>query len=391
MYGDGGNLWLQVSPSGSKSWIFRFMQGGRSREMGLGSTLAVSLVDARKRAADCRRKLSAGIDPIHERDAALAMQRLEAAKSVTFKHCAESYIEAHQSGWRNEKHISQWRNTLRDYTFPVFGNLPVSDVDTTLVVKVLEPLWGTKAETASRLRGRIESVLDWATVRGYRKGENPARWKGHLDHVLPNRAKITAVRHHAAMPFGEIGGLMAQLRTQAGTGARALEFTILTAARTAEVLLAQWSEVDFDHRLWTIPASRMKARKEHRVPLSEPALAVLSAMRHQAEGSYIFSSGRGPRPLSNMAMLSVLRRMDRADLTVHGFRSTFRDWAAEATSYPHEMAEMALAHTIGNKVEAAYRRGDLYQKRRRMMEDWASYCDQLEPPVAGIIPFRNVA
>ena len=391
MYGDGGNLWLQVSPSGSKSWIFRFMQGGRGREMGLGSALVVTLVDARKQASECRRQLSVGLDPIQQREAAITAVRLEAAKSVTFKKCAELYIAAHESGWSNEKHVSQWRNTLRDYAFPLIGDLPVSDVGLDLVVKVLEPIWHTKPETASRLRGRMESILDWATVRQYRKGENPARWKGHLDHVLPNRTKVAAVRHHAALPFGEIGRFMASLRAQEGIGARALEFTILTASRTTEALLAEWPEFDFIHRLWTVPASRMKASKEHRVPLSEATLRVLAVMREQSEGKYVFPGAKDKRPLSNMAMLAVLRRMERTDLTVHGFRSTFRDWVAEATTYSHEMAEMALAHTIGNKVEAAYRRGDLYQKRCRMMEEWATYCDEPEPRVAEVIHLRNIA
>ena len=388
MYADGGNLWLQVTSSGAKSWIFRFMQKGRSREMGLGSVISVSLMEARRLATDCRRQVVAGMDPIVQRDAAADAARVASARTVTFKDCAESYIAAHEAGWRNKKHASQWGNTLRDYAYPVIGNLPVADVDTALVHRVLDQIWRSKTETASRVRGRIESILDWARVRGYRTGDNPARWKGNLKHLLPSESEVTTVRHHPAMRFEEVGQFMVRLRGQSGTAAKALEFAILTATRTNETLGAQWSEFDLSQSLWTIPASRMKAGKEHRVPLSDAAMQVLEVMQAAKEGPYVFPGARSDRPLSNMALLGVLRRMQLSGVTVHGFRSTFRDWAAEATSYSHEIAEMTLAHTIPNKVEAAYRRRDLYQKRALMMQDWANYCGDPSPHIAEVIPLR---
>jgi integrase len=268
----------------------------------------------------------------------------------------------------------QWRNTLNSYASPVFGSLPVQAVDVALVMKALEPIWKTKPETASRLRGRIEAVLDWAAVRGYRRGENPARWRGHLDKLLPARAKIQKVEHHPALPYDEIADFIAVLQDQEGIAARALGFLILTATRTGEIIGTRWDEIDFENRIWVIPGARMKAGREHRVPLSGAALATLRQMNEIREGDFVFPGGKKGKPLSNMAMLSVLKRMGRDDLTAHGFRSTFRDWAAECTNFPREVVEMALAHTIENKVEAAYRRGDLFQKRRQLMEAWARFC-----------------
>lgn len=293
---------------------------------------------------------------------------------MTFDACAAAYIEAQEAAWRNPKHRQQWRNTLSTYASPVFGSLPVQAVDVGLVMKCLEPIWTTKPETASRLRGRIESILDWAAVRGYRRGDNPARWRGHLDKLLPARGKIRQVEHHSALPYSEIAEFLTALRAEEGVAARALEFLVLTATRTGEVIAARWDEVHLKEKVWVVPAVRMKAGREHRVPLSAAALAVLQQMREAREGEFIFPGGKAGRPLSNMAMLKVLRRMDRADLTAHGFRSTFRDWAAERTNFPREVAEMALAHTVSDKVEAAYRRGDLFQKRRQLMEAWARSC-----------------
>lgn len=292
---------------------------------------------------------------------------------MTFDACAAAYIGAHETGWRNAKHRDQWRNTLSTYANPVFGSRPVQAIDVGLVMKALEPIWQTKPETASRLRGRIEAVLDWATVRGYRQGDNPARWRGHLDKLLPARNKIRSVEHHAALPYDETAEFLAMLRSQEGIGARALEFLILTAARTGEVIGAQRDEIDLDEKVWIVPAARMKAGREHRVPLSPAAVAVLERMKESCEGDFVFPGGRRNKPLSNMALLAVLRRMGRGDLTAHGFRSTFRDWAAERTNFPREVAEAALAHTVGDKVEAAYRRGDLFDKRRQLMEAWARF------------------
>jgi integrase len=296
---------------------------------------------------------------------------------MTFRECAEAYIAAHKAGWRNPKHAAQWPSTLETYVHPVFGALPVQAVDVGLVMKALEPIWQTKPETASRVRGRIEAALDWATARGYRKGENPARWRGHLDKLLPARGKVRKVEHYPALCYVEMGDFIAGLREQGGVAPRALEFLILTATRTGEVIGARWEEFDLAEKLWTVPGARMKAGKEHRVPLSGRALAITDEMEAARinDHEFVFPGGKPRKPLSNMAMLKVLQRMGRGDLTAHGFRSSFRDWAAERTAFPHEVAEMALAHTVSDKVEAAYRRGDLFQKRRQLMEAWAKHCE----------------
>ena len=373
-HGDGGGLFLQVSARGSKSWVFRFKENGRLREMGLGATHTVTLAEARDKARNCRKLRLEGIDPIEARHAERAKAKLEAAKAMTFKACAERFIAAHKAGWRSPKSLTAWEGTLAAYVYPLFGSLPVQGIDTTLVMKSIEPMWAAKPETASRVRGRIESILDWATARGYRAGENPARWRGHLDNLLPAKTRVRRVEHHAALPYQEIAAFMAMLRGEDGNAARALEFAILTAARTGEVIGARWSEINISERLWTIPAERMKGGREHRVPLSSGALAIVEAVGTVRCGDFVFPGGKSNRPLSNMAFLMLLRRMGRSDLTVHGFRSTFRDWAAERTSFPAEVAEMALAHAVGDKVEAAYRRGDLFHKRRQLAEAWTRLC-----------------
>ncbi len=373
LYADGGGLYLQVTEAGAKTWIYRFMLKGRRRDMGLGALHTVSLAEAREEARRCRQLVREGVDPIDSRKEARLAARAATAKVMTFKQCAEAYLKAHEAGWQNAKHTAQWSSTLDRYAYPVMGELSVAAVDTGLVMKALEPIWSTKTETASRVRGRIEAILDWAIVRKYREGENPARWKGHLDHLLPARAKVQKAGHHAALPYDQMADFMKTLRAVDGTAARALEFAILTAARTGEVLGASWAEIDLEKRLWVIPPERMKAGREHRVPLSETALAVLKALNGR-EGP-VFKGGKADKPLSNMALLMTLRRMKRTDLTAHGFRSTFRDWVAECTDFPHEVAEMALAHAVGDKVEAAYRRGDLFEKRRKLMDDWAGYCE----------------
>ena len=377
-YADGGGLYLQVSASGAKSWVFRFKKDGRLREMGLGPTHTITLAEARDRATDCRKQRTLGIDPIDGRHGDRANAKLDAARAMTFRQCAEAYIEAHKPGWSNAKHAAQWPATLATYAYPVFGDLPVQAIDVSLVTKALEPIWNTKTETATRLRGRIEAVLDWATVRGYRQGDNPARWRGHLDKVLPPRAKVQKVQHHTALPYAEIGDFVVALRAQDSTSALALEFLILTAARTGEVIGATWTEIDFAEAVWIVPADRMKAKKEHRVPLPKPALAILQRLYAHCTGDYVFPGAKPKKPLSNMSMLKLLERMDRADLTVHGFRSSFRDWAAERTNFPREVAEHALAHSLPDKVEAAYRRGDLFDKRRKLMKAWANYCGTIE-------------
>jgi integrase len=372
-YCDGGGLYLQVSPARTRSWVYRFRRAGRLREMGLGPLLTVTLTDARARAALCRKLVLDGVDPIEARQKERAQQRVLEARTKTFDECTTAFIKANRVGWKNEKHVTQWENTLATYASPVIGHLPVRDIDTGLIVSVLDPIWQTKPETASRVRGRVESVLDWATAHRYREGENPARWKGHLDKILPARTKVRKVRHHA-LPYGEASAFMNALKEQDGLAARALELLILTATRTNEVIGVVRSEFDLERAMWTIPAERMKAERPHRVPLSASALVLVRTLLDGADGDLVFPGAKKGKPLSNMAMLTVLRRMKRDDLTVHGFRSTFRDWAAECTTYPNEMAEMALAHAVDDKVEAAYRRGDMFQRRRQMMDDWAMYC-----------------
>jgi integrase len=396
MLADGGGLYLQVTAEKdgtiNRSWIYRFATGKTKisrngfshnveRQMGLGSFPTISLADAREKALKARKLRDRGLHPIEVRDKERSALALEAARAISFDQCATAYLAAHRSGWRSIRHSEQWSHSLKRYVSPILGHLPVQAIDTALVIKTVEPLWTTKTETANRVRGRIEAVLDWAAARGYRQGENPARWRGHLDKLLPPRRKIHATKHYAALPYDEIGKFINAIRGRSGIPARALEFTILTAARTGEVIAAMWDEIDFRARVWTIPASRTKSQREHRVPLSSAAMAVLKQMSEVRQNEFVFPGDRRAG-VSNMAMDMLLRRMG-SDITVHGFRSTFRDWAAERTAFPREVAEMALAHAIPNVVEAAYRRGDLFEKRRRLMEAWADYCTKA--PSAGSV------
>lgn len=376
-HADGGNLYLFVRGE-SRTWVFRYTSPeGKRRNMGLGSSKSVTLARARELAAAYRGQVKdklAPVDPIETTKAAKAQRGVEQAKRMTFKECAEAYIEANRAGWKNAKHAAQWGSTLTNYAYPVIGDTPVALVETPLIVKILQPIWTTKTETASRLRGRIENVLDWAKVSGFRKEDNPARWRGHLDHILPAASKVAKVTHHAALPFKEINAFMPKLQEAAGLGARALELAILTATRSGEVRGATWAEIDLAEKVWTIPGERMKAGREHRVPLSTAAVKLLKALPRLNESELVFPSSKPNKALSDMTLTAALKRLDRSDLTAHGFRSTFRDWTAEATNYPREVAEMALAHTIEDAVEAAYRRGDLFEKRKAMMEDWARFC-----------------
>lgn len=377
MYCDGAGLYLRVTPEGARNWVLRYVLDRKPHWMGLGPASLYGLAEARAKALDARRKRHEGIDPIEARRAERARQRLDAAKAVTFGEVAALYIAAHRAGWRNEKHASQWEATLKTHAAPI-TSLPVQAVDTALVIKVLEPLWTTRPETASRLRGRIESVLDFAKVREFRDGENPARWRGHLAKLLPSRSKVRAVKHHAALPFAELPGFLVALRAQEGIAAHALEFAILTASRTGEIIGARWDEVDLLDKIWTVPAARMKAHREHRVPLSARALAILTemqAVRHDDhDDAFVFPGGKAGKPLSNMAFLMLLRRMGRGELTALGFRATFKTWSSERTSFQNEIVEASLAHAIGGKVEQAYMRGDLFEKRRRLMQQWATFC-----------------
>lgn len=375
-YCDGGGLYLQVSKSGSKSWIMRYTLAGKSVEMGLGSYQTFTLADARNRATAQRKLLTDDINPLDMKRNTQLARRMAEASIITFDAAAKAYIEANSPAWRNVKHGDQWRNTIATYASPVIGKLPVSKIDTAHILRILTPIWLEKTETAVRLRGRIEKVLDWAKAQGYRSGDNPAAWRGHLDAgLLPSPSKVADAGHHAALPWSEVGAFMVALRAMQGAGARAMEIIILTATRTSEVLNAKWSEMDLDAALWTIPKERMKSFKEHRVPLSAAVVTLLNAVKAEsAAGPYIFPGRKSDTALSNMTCLATLKRMGRSDLTVHGFRSTFRDWVSETTAYPRDVAEMALAHTIEDKSEAAYRRGDLIEKRRALMSDWAVHC-----------------
>lgn len=386
MYGDGAGLWLQVRSAKVRSWILRYALNGRARAMGLGSLDTVSLADARERARRARQFLLDGVDPIEKRDAERGQAKLDARKSITFKRCAELYVAAHRAGWRSAKHATQWQTTLETHAYPIIGDLSVQGIDTGLVVRVLEPIWTTKTETASRLRGRIEAVLNWAKTRGYRSGENPAAWKGHLENLLPAPGKVRQTVHLSALPYSEIGTFMAKLRAQEGVPARALEFAILTAGRTNEVLGARFDEIDAAG-VWTIPAERMKGGRQHRVPLSRAALAIVEKIR-KLGGEFIFPGAKAGKPISNNSMLIMLENMGRSDVTAHGFRSAFADWAAEQTNFPREIAEMALAHVVGSEVERAYRRSDFFEKRRRLMDQWATFCGTVAKP-GKVVPMRR--
>ncbi|MCG8049496.1 MAG: integrase arm-type DNA-binding domain-containing protein [Candidatus Thiodiazotropha endolucinida] len=371
-YEDGGGLRLVVSKSGAKKWVLRLTIYGKRREMGLGSYPDVGLGEAREDARKYRKRVKKGIDPIEER-------RIEKAGTPTFTTCAARYIQAHRRGWKNAKHARQWVSTLKTYARPEIGTKKVDVITTEDILKILQPIWTTKTETAKRLQGRIENILDYAAAHKYRDHLNPARWRGHLDKLLAKPSRVKEISHHPAMPYSEVPGFMMELATNGSTSALALQFLILTATRTSEVLQAKWDEIDQDKGVWSIPAERMKARREHRVPLSDAALNILAALTRLEGNPYLFPGSRHGRPLSNMALLQLMRGMgygvngNRGEYVPHGFRSSFRDWSGEISSFPRDVAEMALAHAIKNKVEAAYRRGDLFEKRRKMMHEWSMY------------------
>lgn len=375
LLGDGGGLTLQITKNGSASWLHRYMLNGRATAIGLGPYPNVSLKMARTKAEHFRRLLAEGKDPLSEKRAEQAAARKTEVKEMTFDECAATHIEEHRDEWKNEKHVQQWTNTIRDYASPIIGKRPISSINTEDVLRIFSPIWKTKNETAKRLRGRIETILDGATAHGLRSGDNPARWKGHLEHLL---AKSTpgqrADNHHAALHYRELPDFITQLNQQEGMARWALEYLILTATRTSEVIQAEWSEIDYEKKLWTIPAVRMKAGKEHRVPLVERSLEILATIKPFSGKRFIFIGGKDDKPLSNMAMIMLLRRMGFQDITVHGFRSTFRDYIGAETVHDYHTAEAALAHRLKDKVAAAYARSDLFDKRFRMMKDWADYC-----------------
>jgi integrase len=390
-YLDGRGLYLQVRNQSSKSWILKYSMQKRAREMGLGSAFDFDLADARDMRDRYRKLVKLGVDPIEHRKTETAERAAEKAKAVTFKDAATRYIAANRSGWKNIKHASQWEATLNAYAYPTIGALPVQAIDTALLMKVLEPIWSTKPETASRVRGRIESVIAAAKARGEFKGENPATWKGHLDKLLPKTSKVRSVENHAALPYADLPAFVIELHKREGIAASALEFLILTAARTGEVLGATWDELDLRKSVWTIPDERMKNGREHQVPLSAPAVAVLERMSKITNGgNYVFFGQSSGRSLSNMALLVLLRRMKRHDLTSHGFRSTFRDWAADR-GYQDAVAEAALAHTVPDAVVAAYRRTTFFELRKQMMDDWATFATSDPTRSADVLTFAPIA
>ena len=380
--GGVAGLALQVTDRGARSWILRAMVGGKRRDMGLGGYPDVTLAGAKEAARAARAKIKDGVDPVEDAKAKRSALYAQRAAAMTFSEAAKAYIAVKEAEWKNAKHGDQWRNTLETYAEPVIGKILVRDIEQSHVMRVLEPIWMEKTETAKRLRGRIEKVLDWARVRGFRSGENPARWRGHLDTLLQSPGKVQKREHFSALPIDDLGAFMVELRKQEGMGARALEFAILTAARSGEVRGATWSEIDLKDATWTVPASRMKVEKngDHRAALNAEAVALLESLPRTHD--LVFPNTKGDM-LSDMTLTAVLRRMNRSDITAHGFRSTFRDWCSERTNYPRDVAEMALAHAIGDKVEAAYRRGDLFEKRRRMMREWGKFSGKVQ--VAGTV------
>jgi integrase len=386
-HSDGGGLYLQVRQGAAgltKSWVYRYVVGSKQTWLGLGSYPTISLATAREKAADARRLRNEGGDPLAQKRAVRASLSQEKARPLTFAECASAYIKSHQPSWRSAQYAQQWVRSLATHVDPIIGRRLVTDVDTPLVMRVLEPIWTAKTETAAQLRGRIELILDWATVLGYRTGANPARWRGHLDHLLPSRFKVTPVKHHPALSYRDLPAFMIELRQREAVAARCLEFLILTSCRSAEAQRARRCEIDFAARTWTLPAGRTKANREHRIPLSGAAMAVLGQLSRP--GEYIFASPDGS-PLCTIAMRMLLLRMGRRDITPHGFRSTFRTWAGEETLFQREIVEAALGHAIGDKTEQAYSRGDALEKRRKLMDAWATFIDR-EPASATVVPLR---
>jgi integrase len=390
-HGDGGGLYLYVHAGNSRSWVFRYGPQGR-RELGLGPTHTVTLAEARERARECRKMLLDGIDPIAAKRQRKAAAKVDAARAATFTQCADQYFAAHRAGWRAAKHSAEWRSSLQQHVEPTIGALPVQVIDTALVLRALESIWVAKPVTAGRVRGRVEAVLDFAKARGLRNGENPARWRGHLENLLPKTKRVAQVKHFRALPYAAIAPFMTKLRTRDGVAARCLEFITLTAARLGEAVNAQWGEIDHSHKTWTVPAGRMKGGREHRVPLSSAAAAVLEEMAaiRKHDSSYVFPGARRGRPIGENTVWEMVKSVSGDEAaTVHGLRSTFRDWAAERTNYPRELCELALAHVVAGEVERAYQRGDLFEKRRRLMTEWARFCSLPAAKAGDVVVMRR--
>lgn len=409
-YGDGKGLWLRVKTTGAKSWMYRFMLQGKQREMGLGPYPEISLADARQLAADAREQTKRGTDPIEARHQAEADQQMQAqmaaARLMTFDQCAKAFISGKKAEWKNAKHALQWENTLTTYATPVIGALPVASIDLAMVQKVLDPIWCEKTETASRVRSRIEAVLDWAKVHGYRSGDNPAQWRGNLEKLLPKPKKVSKPENQPALPYRQIGAFMAHLRRQTSIGAKPLELAILANVRAGEVCGAIWKEIDLDNRCWHIPAERMKADKDHHIPLSDAAIKLLKSLPRIDGIDYVFPGTKKGKTISDSTMNKLIKQMHDAEVlagrggyidvkqgrvvVTHGFRSTFRDWAGETTGFAREVIEHAMAHQLKDKAEAAYARGSLFEKRRRLMADWAVFCE-IETHAAEVVPIRKMA
>jgi len=386
-YPDGEGLYLQISNTGNKSWFYRYEIAGKGRKHGLGSYPTTMLDMARKKATACRVLRDKGIDPIEHKKQQVLDEELKKLKGVTFEKCATDYIASHKAGWKNRKHEQQWRNTLKTYAYPYIGKLPVKSIDTGLVLKVLEPIWYEKTETASRVRQRIENILDWAKVRKYRTGENPASWRGHLDHILPKPTKVRKVKHFNAMPYVGVPKYFKKLRKTETLAAKTLAFIILTASRSGEARGATWAEIDLKKGIWELPAERMKADRPHRVPLSKEAIKILKEAKEFCHAEYVFAGLKKDKPISEATIRNLIKA-DHSDVTTHGFRSSFRDWCAEMTNYPREVAEAALAHTLRDKTEAAYQRGDIFVKRKKLMDAWAAHC--LKGSKAGnVVPIKK--
>jgi integrase len=405
---DGDGLYLRVKDTGAKSWVLRFRLHGEERRAGVGAYPAVGLAEARERADELRRQIRSGIDPVDARKRQTAekreQSRLEEAKRMTFDQCAQAYINGKKAEWKNAKHGQQWENTLATYASPLLGNLSIADIDLGLVMKVLDPIWRDKTETASRVRSLIEAVLDWAKVHGYRSGDNPAQWRGNLDNLLPMPKKVSKPENQPALDYRLMGAFMAHLRQQTSIGAKPLELAILANARAGEVCCATWSEIDSAHKCWIIPAGRMKAGKEHRIPLSDAAIRLLESLPRVAGSEFIFPGTKEGKAISDATMNKLIRQMHESEIqagragyidtkqgrvvVTHGFRSTFRDWAGETTAYTREVIEHAMAHQLKDKAEAAYARGSMLEKRRRLMDDWAVYCSRL-PVLGEVTPIRK--
>jgi integrase len=386
--GDVRGLYLQVATVGSGAWLLRYERGGKERMMGLGAVREFSLKEARDRARAARQQLADGVDPLDAKRADRDRRAQEAARGVTFKRCAEQYFAAHADGWSSAKYRAQFMATMRDHAFPIIGSVSVAAIDEAMVLKLLAPIWKEKVVTAKRLRNRIAAVLDYAAAAKYRTGTNPARWEGHLEHLLADPAKVAKVAHFKALPYDEVAAFIAQLRKQEGVSARALEFTILCAARTNETIGATWDEIDLNAKTWTIPAARMKANRPHRVPLSDCAVEILRALPREDGNPHVFIGPTAGTAISSIAMYRALRRL-RSDVDVHGFRSTFSTWANEITGCSNHVIELSLAHTIGTAVERAYSRGDLFEKRRKLMEAWAQHCATPSGQSGAVVPMRR--